>query len=770
MIETAKTKTIPTTSSPRAGRFSEFISDLRYDIPASLVVFLVAVPLSLGIAIASGAPILAGLISAVLGGIVGSLLGGSAMQVSGPSAALTMIMAETISTFGWATTCAITMAAGALQILFGLSRIARAALALSPAIVHGMLAGIGVTIVLGQLHVVLGGTAQTSAIANVLALPGQLIARHDGAVMIGLLTIGILLIWPRLPQLVRRIPAPLAAIAISTGVAVVSGMSVPKIALPGDLFSIHFTPILPTQGWGGALVAALSIALIAGVESLLSAVTIDKLRNAPRTNLNRELIGQGVTNMIVGAVGGFPVTGVIVRSLTNFTAGARSKASAVLHGVWILLFTLVLAGALQNIPLAALAGLLVYVGAKLVDIGQIKEVLRHGDLPVYLVTLAGSVAVNLLTGIAVGIVLSLIMMLRRSMWSGVHIEREEDRSRVVVEGTLTFLSVPRLSKMLTTIEAKGTVVLELVVDYMDHAAFESLLSWQQSYERGGGTVIVDEIGHPWFGRGKTKSPIVRRSAVGKVIPRWLAPWGEWQTVHGEHEVPTPRSSSALAGTGPTHRGTYEFQRRIAPLLEQTLSSLAHGQQPHTLFVTCGDARVVPNVLTSSGPGDLFTVRNIGNVIPLSTPETGDTSVGAAIEYAVGVLRVREIVICGHSSCGAMKALSGEAPGGMPNLEKWLRHAESSLFRRATESALLLDGKLPPTEADELALHNVLQQLDNLRRYPIVADAEARGELHLTGMYFHVGAAQVHLFDPEVGSFVRAGAIRSAVRSAFRGRG
>src|SRR4051794_18614066 len=144
------------------------LDNLNHDFFASIVVFLVAVPLSLGVAHAAGAPLLAGLISAVVGGLVAALFGGSVLQVSGPSAALTVVLADTIGTFGWATTCAITMAAGALQILFGFSRVARASLAISPAIVHGLLAGIGVTIVLGQLHVVLGGNAQGSALANVL--------------------------------------------------------------------------------------------------------------------------------------------------------------------------------------------------------------------------------------------------------------------------------------------------------------------------------------------------------------------------------------------------------------------------------------------------------------------------------------------------------------------------------------------------------------------------------------------------------------------------
>ncbi|RSD22953.1 bifunctional SulP family inorganic anion transporter/carbonic anhydrase [Amycolatopsis eburnea] len=719
---------------------------LKHDLLASIVVFLVAVPLSLGVAFAAGAPLLSGLISAVVGGLVASLLGGSPLQVSGPSAALTVVLADTIATHGWPVTCAITVAAGLLQILFGLTKAARAALAVSPAIVHGLLAGIGVTLVLGQLHVVLGGSAQGSALANVLALPRQIAAHHDQAVLIGVVTLAVLVAWPRLPKAVRRVPAPLAAVALATGLSVATGMSLPRVDLPAGLPALHVVPRLPDGGWGGFALAAVTIALIAGLESLLSAVSVDKLRGRPRTDLDRELIGQGAANVAAGALGGFPVTGVIVRSMTNYEAGARTRLSAILHCAWILAACLLLTGVLRLIPLAALAALLVYVGTKLVNLNGLKEVRRHGDLPVYAVTLAGAVAVNLLTGVAAGILLALALMLRRMIFSGIHVETDGERHRVVIEGALTFLSVPRLTRVLASVPPHAEVTLELLVDYLDHAAFDCLRGWQQAHA---GPVTVDEIGHPWFERGSSGAPTVRRSVAARVVPRWLAPWSQWQA---EHVVlPAQRTASSLLC-----RGASEFQRRTAPLLRDTWSGLAHGQQPHTLFITCGDARIVPNLITTSGPGDLFTVRNIGNLVP--PPDGEDSSVGAAIEYAVGVLGVAEIVVCGHSGCGAMKALLGQAPDGLDQLGSWLRHGEATLRRRAREAPLLLGGARPAAEADQLALQNVVQQLEILRAYPVVAAALERGALRLTGMYFDVGAAQVSLLDDAARGFVPAGAL------------
>ena len=736
MIEPSSGQDLP---PPRRRWLSRTGTNLKHDLPASLVVFLVAVPLSLGIAFASGAPIVAGLIAAVVGGIAAGLLGGAPLQVSGPAAGLTVIVAETIERFGWATTCAITVLAGGVQLLLGASRVARAALAISPAIVHGMLAGIGVTIVLAQVHVILGGDTQTSPVDNLVELPAQLAGFDRAATAVGLLTLAVLLLWGRLPARVRAIPGPLAAVLCATVLAAVAGLSLDRVDVPGNLLHIELVPTFPDGDWSGFVLAVVTIALVASVESLLSAVAVDKLHNGPRANLDRELMGQGAANIASGALGGLPVTGVIVRSSTNVASGARTRASAVLHGVWIFLFVVFLAGLLREIPLAALAGLLVYIGAKLVDLGRIREVRQHGDLLVYLATLLGVVGIDLMYGVLLGMGVAALLTLRRLLWSGIRAERDGDGWRIVVEGALSALSIPRLSSVLGTIPAGSRVTLELVVDYLDHAAFETLSSWQQAHERGGGTVVVEELGHPWFARGKAGNPTVHKSAARRAVPRWFAPWSEWQRAAAV--VPAQRSAppSVL-------RGTAEYERNVARLMLPTLRRLADVHAPSTMFLTCGDARIVPNVITSSGPGDLFTVRNIGNLVGT------DGSVAAAVEFAVGTLGVAEVVVCGHSSCGAMKALVSGPPAGAPALESWLRHAAPSLDRFRTRPHPTIEGHVPAAEWDRLALHNVLEQLDRLRTQPTVATALAAGRVRLIGMYFDVAAARVYLHDPATGDF------------------
>ncbi|NMO93282.1 SulP family inorganic anion transporter [Actinomycetospora sp. TBRC 11914] len=747
-------------------RPSALRANLRYDLPASLVVFLVAVPLSLGIAVASNAPLTAGLIAAAVGGLVAGALGGSPLQVSGPAAGLTVIVADLVTRFGWGVTCAITVAAGVLQILFGLSRAGRAALAISPAVVHGMLAGIGVTIVLGQLHVVLGGEQQDDAIANVLALPGQLLAVHGPAAALGLAVVAILLAWPRLPHSVpawvRSVPAPLLAVTLLTVAAGVLALPVERVEVGGSVLDAIALPVLPDSDLGGVVVGVLTVAVIASIESLLSAVAVDKLRPGTTSDLDRELLGQGAGNTVSGLLGGLPITGVIVRSSTNAAAGARSRVSAVLHGLWIVVFSVALLGLVEQIPMAVLAGLLVHIGAKLVNVGHMRELHRHGELPVYVVTILGVVLVDLLTGVLLGLGLALLLVLRRVVWASIEVAEPVDGGpwHVVVEGALCFPSVPRLARRLAQVPADADVVVDLVTDYLDHAAYDHLSEWVARRWVAGGSVRVDEVG--------TMGLVARRDATAGgpgsrrpgPVPRFLAPWSTWQASHDDddgrghgHAVTDP-CDDGCGTPDPILAGLREYHRRAAGLVAPYLSDLADGQAPHAWFLTCSDSRVVPNVITSSGPGDLFTVRNVGNLAPLGG--TGDDSVGATVEYALEALHVPTLVVCGHSGCGAVQAvLRGAGPSGtgFPGdgaggaLGRWLGGASESLARfRAGHPVGEQARREGLDEVDGLAMVNVAVQLDRLARHPDVAAALAEGRVRLVGLFFDIPTARMSVLE------------------------
>ncbi|WP_187688292.1 SulP family inorganic anion transporter [Nocardia wallacei] len=706
--------------SPERSWSDRLSSVSRHDLPASIVVFLVALPLSLGIAIASDAPIAAGLIAAAVGGIVVGVLGGAPLQVSGPAAGLTVVVAETIHQFGWKTTCFITVAAGLLQVVFGLSRIARAALAIAPVVVHAMLAGIGVTIALQQVHVLLGGSSRSSAWENVTELPWQLLHLHGADVVAGVIVIAIIVAWRWVPARVKIVPGPLVAVLAGTVLSLVLPGEPVRIVIEGSLFDAIGLPGMPEGDWGAVVLAVLTIALIASVESLLSAVAVDKLHTGKRTNFDRELMAQGAANMTSGLLGGLPVTGVIVRSSTNVAAGARSKASAFLHGVWILVFSVALVGVVQQIPKSALAGLLIVVGVQLVKLAHIRLARRTGDLAVYAVTIAAVVLLNLLEGVLIGLALAFVLLLWRVVKVSVHAAPVTGTERwiVSIDGTCTFLALPKLTKELAKVPTGTDVLVELTVDFLDHAAYEAIHDWARQHENTGGNVEFVEIGTARMAHA-TAGPPKRGQARG-LLDEVLGPWQE-------------RSDNPVAA------GVAAYHRSHAHVVRPHLDELRDRQDPHSLFLTCADSRIVPNVITNSGPGDLFTVRNVGNLIPA---DSSDTSLEAAIAFAVDNLQVRNVVVCGHSSCGAMKALLSGASAG-PGLDNWLAHGLPSLetYRgghpvRAAAAAAGYD------EPAQLSMVNVAVQLQTLQAHPVIRRAIAERGLTVSGLFFDISTANV----------------------------
>ncbi|MCD0451955.1 carbonic anhydrase [Actinocorallia sp. API 0066] len=720
---------------------TRFIAPGR-DIPASFVVFLVAIPLSLGIAVASGAPVAAGLIAAIVGGIVVGLLGGAPLQVSGPAAGLTVIVASLVQTYGWQATCAITLCAGILQIGLGASRVARTALAVSPAVVHGMLAGIGVVLVLSQLHIVLGGSPQHSALANLVELPQQIIYNHSAAVIIGLLTVVVLLVWEKLPF--RRVPAPLVAIGSATLIAWIGGLDVPRVDLPETLFGGWRPPSVPDAPLPDLVGAVVSVALVAGVESLLCAVAVDRMRpvGVPRSDLDRELMGQGAGNLVSGVLGGLPVAGVIVRSTANVHAGALTKGSTVLHGLWVLVLALSCAALIEQIPLAALAALLVALGLRMLDRSHIRSLRRHRETWIYWITLAGVVVLGLGEGVLLGMALGACLALRRLTRVRVRTEQRDGRWHVVVAGSLTFLGVPRLNAALADIPPGVPVDLDLDVDFMDNAAFDTIHTWRLSHERQGGKVDIDEIHESWYKDAMTGETAPKDKSSGNV--RWWAPWSR-------RERGPVRDLDDASPREVLLAGVREYHGRTARLVRPIMAELAMAQTPDHLFITCVDSRVVPNLITSSGPGDIFIVRNVGNLVPRHGARVPDDSVMATVEYGTSVLDVKTITVCGHSNCGAMAGVlaGGSEVEHLPQLSNWLRHANYSLDRFLHEPDH--EGDVSPLA--RLCQMNVVQQLDNLMSYPWLKRRVDLGEIELVGMYLDLETAQVHILDSEQGRFL-----------------
>jgi MFS superfamily sulfate permease-like transporter len=442
-------------------------TQLARDVSASFVVFLVAVPLCMGIAIASGVPPERGLIAGIVGGIVVGLLSGSPLQVSGPAAGLVVMVFDLIEAHGIGALGPVLVLAGLLQCAAGLLKLGRWFRAISPAVVHGMLAGIGILIVAGQLHVLLDRKPMAGGLDNLLAAPSAFLGLlpldgvgGEAALLIGLITIAGMLAWERWrPDALRLVPGALIGVVTASAATAALSLPVLHVNVPDRMWE---GMSLPDAGAFGALLqpglmmTAVALAFIASAESLLSASAVDRMQDRVRTDYDRELVAQGVGNGVSGLLGGLPVTGVIVRSSANVQAGAQTRLAAVLHGVLILAFVAAAPGVLRAVPTAALAGVLVVTGWRLVSLRHVRELLHaHGWMPVAIwgATCIGVVAVDLLTGVLTGLALSVAESVQQARSLGFRMRRTETDggTELRLAGTATFLRLPQL---LAAVEAE----------------------------------------------------------------------------------------------------------------------------------------------------------------------------------------------------------------------------------------------------------------------------------------------------------------------------
>jgi MFS superfamily sulfate permease-like transporter len=610
------------------------------DLLASLVVFLVALPLCMGIAIASGAPVAAGLVSGIIGGIFVGFFGGAPLQVSGPAAGLTVICAEVIGRNGLAALGVVVMLAGAIQLLAGLCKLGQWFRAVSPAVVHGMLGGIGILILSSQIHVMVDDRPRQGGLANLLSIPealqkglpppgwenraerqtrlellqafGQLHERqteiethvallvpssqdegakaeieqlkpfallqqslvvelnsvrekaassplglrgedasalpeamqsaeaslaaaladlesgardkcaesqqqaaralvdvlaglksHDWAAKVGLLSIAIIMLWQGLaPRRLRIVPGPLLAVAFVTWLAWAGSLPVLYVEVPDRLvdgLTFPTAKVFADVSFRELASASLFMAVIASAETLLCASAVDRMHTGPQTQYDRELTFQGMGNLLCGLVGALPMTGVIVRSAANVQAGATSRLSAILHGLWLLMFVVLCAPLLRLIPTAALAGILVYTGFRLIDVRGLVRLWKHdqSEALILLATLTLIVVDDLLVGVVTGLVLSAIKLLVKFSRLDVRIiptrgEAEPTAVTLRIAGAATFLRLPILATRLDEVPHGVEVHIDSDrLTYIDEACLELLQSWVKQREAAGERIVVD---------------------------------------------------------------------------------------------------------------------------------------------------------------------------------------------------------------------------------------------------------------------------------------
>jgi MFS superfamily sulfate permease-like transporter len=505
------------------------------DFMASVVVFLVALPLCMGIAIASGVPPALGLITGIVGGLVVGMLAGSPLQVSGPAAGLTVLVWETVNQHGIGMLGAIVLLAGAVQIAMGLLRAGQWFRAISPAVIQGMLAGIGVLIIASQIHVMVDDGPKGSGLRNLLSIPEAIwkglvpldSSSHHLAALVGVLTMAVMFAWGYVPKRLKIVPAPLVAVVALTAVAAVFQMPIKYVQIPDSLFSVTS---LPTAGALARLLdpavigSALALCFIASAETLLCATAVDRMHQGERTQYNRELFAQGVGNSICGLLGALPMTGVIVRSSANVEAGGKTRLSAIMHGVWILGLVALAPSVLKLIPTTALAAVLVYTGLKLVSPKAVRELKPYGKLEVaiYFATIVGIVTTNLLVGVMIGFGLALLKLLYTFAHLEVrlHTEPATNTTTVVLGGSATFVKLPQLAAALESLPAGSNVRLDIShLSYIDHACLDLISNWRKQHVARSGQVELpwDDLQRRYHERQATTAAAVGQQAAAAQV-------------------------------------------------------------------------------------------------------------------------------------------------------------------------------------------------------------------------------------------------------------
>lgn len=487
------------------GRRSPWASELL----ASVVVFLVALPLCMGIAIASGVPPALGLITGIVGGLVVGPLAGAPLQVSGPAAGLAVLVFELVGEHGLGALGPVVLVAGALQLAAGLLRVGTWFRAVSPGVILGLLSGIGVLIFAAQFHVMVDDRVPGGGLANLVSIPEAvakglypfLAGPHQRAAAIGVLTILAIVGWGALaPGRLRVIPAPLTGVVVAVVAASALALDIAYVEVPANLLRELRLPGLADLSVLGdvrVLGAALGLAAIASAETLLCATAVDQMHHGPRTRYDRELVAQGVGNTLCGLLGALPLTGVIVRSSANVEAGARTRASAILHGVWILLLVTALPFVLELIPTAALAAVLVFTGVKLVNVGGWRRLgAQYGrsEVLVGLATVLGIVALDLLTGVVLGVVLSFANLVRSSSRLTIRqvFDRRGELACIHISGVASFVTLPKLASALESIPADTSIHVHTKgLVFIDSACLDLLQSFERRHAARGTHVVVE---------------------------------------------------------------------------------------------------------------------------------------------------------------------------------------------------------------------------------------------------------------------------------------
>lgn len=733
-------------------------SALSKDIPAGLVVFLVALPLCLGVALASNAPLFSGVLAGIIGGIIVGTLSGSHTSVSGPAAGLTAIVAAQIGKLGaFDTFLLAVMLAGLLQIIMGACRAGFIAAFFPSSVIKGLLAAIGVILILKQIPHLIGHDAdpeddmafeQPDHENTFTELWSSIFDIQPGALVVGMLSILLMVFWDKIKPLKKSsVPAPLLVVVLG----VVASLLLRKIGGVWAIEPSHLVQVPVAKDFGeflGFLTfpnfsafsnpavygAAITIAIVASLETLLNLEAVDKLDPQQRTSPpNRELLAQGAGNLVAGLIGALPVTSVIVRSSVNINAGGKTKMSAIFHGVLLFGCVLLMPHWLNEIPLAALAAILIMTGVKLASPKLLKQMWGEGGgqfMP-FAITVLAIVLTDLLTGILIGLGVSIGFILRSNMRRPLRKVMEQhltgDVLRIELANQVSFFSKPTLEKTLREVPRGGHVLIDARnTDYID----ADILDLIQDFQNNTAKVHGVQLSLSGF-----------KDKYAKIEDR--IQYADFSSREVQSSLTPARVLEIFQEGNERFREGRQIVRDVGRLVDAT----AAGQFPIAVVLSCIDSRTPAELIFDLGLGDIFSVRIAGNI-------ARDKVLGS-MEYACAVAGAKLVLVVGHTSCGAVNAAvdlicshktAAEATGCV-NLDTLITEIQESVdLNTCKQPDQWLQGE-KAAYANEVSRRNVLRTMRMIRARSTTLDALVKdGKIAIVGALYDVSTGQVSFFQ------------------------
>ena len=716
--------------------------NIKQDFPASLVVFLVALPLCLGVALASGAPLLSGLISGIIGGIVVGFLSQSHTSVSGPAAGLAAVVLSSIMQLGsFETFLLAVVIAGVIQVIMGIAKAGFIANYIPSNVIKGLLAAIGLILILKQIPHAFGIDKDVENDFTFFQQDGEntfseLLSIVNyfswGSVVITILSMLVLIYWDKISiKSLKIIPVSLFVVILgvvcnalfvnyfpSFAIETTHLVHIPKFDGIQSLLTFpNFSSISNYQVW----VVAFTIAIVASLETLLNLEAVENIDPHKRqASPNTELWAQGVGNIFSGLIGGIPITSVIVRSSVNINAGAATKVSTILHGLFLLISLILLSSIINLIPLASLASILILTGYKLTKVSLFRDMYKKGlnQFIPFVVTILAIVFTDLLIGVLIGLAVSIFYLLKSNFNNPFVLQKEtlhiDEIVRIELPNQVSFLNKASIKDTLWSIPNDSKIIIDATnTDFIDSDILEIIHDFKQTISKEKG-IKLNILGLK--DQYQLDDHIQFVNVLDKETQQKMQPGDIVEILK---------------------KGNNRFVSGVSneKYLKHQVNATSFGQNPLAIVLSCIDSRTTTEHIFDLGLGDIFSVRIAGNIL--------NNDILGSMEFATQLVGVKLVVVLGHTKCGAIIGACNDVK--LNHLTTLLEKVKPAIEKES----VTLENRNGSNEAfvNNVTALNVLLTIERIRaESSIIADLENKGIVKIIGGLYNVETGVVNLFD------------------------